>query len=151
MVYGRDPVLPTDEALSKPADHCYHDADEYRSEVLSNLQNAWSTAKKNVEQAQKGQKKQHDRKARMPTFVEGDRVFVFKPAAKSGKAYKFARPFHGPYRIKLYDNGADVRPVDRPQEASIRVLFDRLRVCPEEIPNQSWPPSLLPLLLYKIM
>ena len=49
MVYGRDPVLPTDEALSEPTDRCYHDADDFRSEVLSNLQNAWSTAKKNVE------------------------------------------------------------------------------------------------------
>ena len=78
----------------------------------------------------------------MPTFAEGDRVFVFKPAAKSGKAYKFARPFHGPYRIvKLYDNGVDVWPVDRPQEATIRVPFNRLRVCPEEIPNESWPPK----------
>ena len=76
----------------------------------------------------------------MPAFAEGDRVFVFKPAAKSGKAYKFARPFHGPYRIvKLYDNGADVRPVDRSQEAPIRVPLNRLRECPEEIPNQSWP------------
>jgi hypothetical protein len=60
MVYGCDPVLPTDEALSKPADRCYHEADDYRSEVLSNLKNAWSTTKKNVEQAQKRQKKQYD-------------------------------------------------------------------------------------------
>ena len=90
MVYGRDPVLPTDEALSKSADCCYNNTDDYRSEVLSNLQDAWARAKKNIEQAQKRQKKQHDRKVRMPAFAEGDRVFVFKPAAKSGKAYKFA-------------------------------------------------------------
>ena len=142
MVYGRDPVLPIDEALSEPADRCYQDADDYRSTVLSNLQNAWSAAKKNVEQAQKRQKKQHDKKSRMPIFSEGDRVFVFMPAAKSCKAYKFARPFHGPYRIvKLYDNGADVRPIDRPQETPIRVPFDRLRMCPEEVPNESWPPK----------
>ena len=39
----------------------------------------------------------------------------------------------------MYDNGADVRPVDRSQEAPIRVPLNRLRECPEEIPNQSWP------------
>ena len=39
-VYGRDPVLPTEEALSMPADRCYNDADDYHSEVLCNLQNA---------------------------------------------------------------------------------------------------------------
>ena len=99
MIYGRDPVLPTDEALSSPPDRCYNDADDYRSEVLYNLQDAWTRAKKKVEEAQKQQKRQYDKKSRMPVFAEGDRVFVYKPSAKSCKAYKFARPFHGPYRI----------------------------------------------------
>ena len=78
----------------------------------------------------------------MPKFMVGDRVFVFKPAARSGKSYKFARPYHGPYRIvKLYDGGADVTVVDRPKDPSIRVPFERLRVCPNEVPDVSWPPK----------
>lgn len=78
----------------------------------------------------------------MPKFSEGDRVFVFKPAAKSCKAFKFARPFHGPYRIvTLYDTGAEVRLVDRPQDPCIHIPFDRLRVCLCEIPDESWPPA----------
>ena len=61
-------------------------------------------------------------------------------AAKSGKTYKLSRPFHGPYRIvTLHDNGADVRPVDRPQDVTIRLPFARLRVCPDEIPDKSYP------------
>ena len=76
----------------------------------------------------------------MPKFAVGDRVFVYKPGAKTGKAYKFAKPFHGPYRIlTLYEGGADVTLVDRPREAPIRVPYERLRVCPEEIPDQSGP------------
>ena len=111
-----------------------------RTTTTPSLQDAWTRAKKKVEEAQKQQKRQYDKKSRMPVFAEGDRVFVYKPSAKSCKAYKFARPFHGPYRIiKLYDNGVDVRPVDRPQDSLIRVPFNRLRVCPEEIPNQIWP------------
>ena len=109
-----------------------------RYSIISN----WSKAKRNVEQAQKQQKKQFDKKPHIPIFSEGDWVLVLKPAAKSCKAYKFARPFHGLYRIvKLYDNGTDIWPVNRPQEAPIRVPFDRLWVCPEEIPNQSWAPK----------
>lgn len=78
----------------------------------------------------------------MPTWSIGDRLFVYMPAAKSGKAYKLSRPFHGPYRIiTMHDNGADVRRVDRPQDATIRVPFARLRVCPSEIPDVSWPPK----------
>ena len=41
----------------------------------------------------------------------------------------------------MHDNGVDVRRVDRPQDATIRVPFARLRVCPAEIPDVSWPPK----------
>ena len=37
------------------------------------------------------------------------------PGAKASKAYKFARPFYGPYRVvAVYDTGSEVRPVDKP-------------------------------------
>ena len=29
----------------------------------------------------------------------GERVFIYMPAANATKGYKFARPFHEPYRI----------------------------------------------------
>ena len=35
----------------------------------------------------------------VPQFSVGDRVFVYMPAAKACKAYKFTRPFNGPNRI----------------------------------------------------
>ena len=41
----------------------------------------------------------YDRQLKLSKFSVGDRVFVYVPAAKACKAYKFARPFHGPYRI----------------------------------------------------
>ena len=142
MLYGRDPVLPTEEVLSNTPDRCYIEYDDYRSQLVQNLSAAWDQARKNVAKAQQQQKKQHDKKARMPTFSVGDRVFVFMPAAKSGKAHKLARPYHGPFRIlKLHDNGAEVRPVDKPRDPPIRVSFDRLRVCPDEVPDESWPRS----------
>ena len=110
--------------------------------MVQNFSEAWAAARQNVQKAQKQQKRQHDKKTRMLTFLVGDRVFVYMPAAKSGKAYKLSRPFHGPYRIIiLHDNGANDKPVDRPQDATIRVPFARLRVCPSEIPDVSWPPE----------
>lgn len=35
--------------------------------------------------------------------------------------------------LKLFENEADVRLVDRPKQASIRVPLNRLRICPEEL------------------
>ena len=142
ILYGRDPQLPTEKALSKPTERCYLNNDDYRTELVQTLSDAWEQAQKNVKTAQRRQKTQHNRKARIPNFALRDRVFVYKPSAKSCKSYKFARPFHGPYWIiQLHDGGADVTLVDRPKEPSIRVPFERLCVCPEEVPDVSWPPK----------
>ena len=74
MLYGRDPVLPTEEALSPPVDQCYLEYDDYRSQIVNNLSEAWAKARQNIQKAQKLQKKQHDKKTRMPTFSVGERV-----------------------------------------------------------------------------
>ena len=57
MLYGRDPMLPTPETLSKPVDRCYLEADDYHSQLVQSLSEAWERARKNVEKAQKQQKK----------------------------------------------------------------------------------------------
>ena len=77
-----------------------------------------------------------------PKFHEGQRVFLFKPAEKTGPARKFARPFHGPYRIvELDSNTAKICHVDRPEEDAILVALERLQKCPEEVANDFWPPQ----------
>ena len=48
---------------------------------------------------------------------------MYMPAARSGKAYKLSRPFHGPYRIvKMHKNGAEVRPIDKPNDERLESL-----------------------------
>ena len=69
-------------------------------------------------------------------------MFVYMPAAKACKAYKFARPFYGPYQIieQSHDQtGVVVCPVDRPQADSIRVAYNRIRHCADSIPDVFWP------------
>ena len=70
----------------------------------------------------------------------GDRVFVYMLAAKATKAYKFARPFHGPYRIiEQSDTGVVVRQIDKPQAEPIRVAYNRIRHYCDSLPNKFWP------------
>ena len=65
------------------------------------------------------QQRNYNRHAQPVSLRVGEQVFLHVPSAKQGKAHKFARPFRGPYRIvNLYDNGADIRLVDRPQQAT---------------------------------
>ena len=139
LLYGRDARLPTEAALSHPRT-CYQvDLDDYKVDLVANLSDAWELARKNVQRAQKQQKRQYDYHTTKPTYHIGDRVFVYQPGSIQSKNRKFARPFHGPYRIlDLTPTNASVRPVDRPEEVPIFISLDRVRKCPPEIPDQSW-------------
>ena len=128
LLYGRDPRLPTEHILTPPGDRSTHDLDDYKSELIVRMAEAWKLARSQVEKAQQWQKKQHNRLSSDAEFHMGDRVYVYMPAEKRGKAYKFARPFRGPYCVTaLYDNGVDVQLVDKPQFGTIRVVLNRVR------------------------
>ena len=105
------------------------DLGEYGAELTEKLTEAWETAWNCIKQAQQKQKKNYDRRTAPVPFRVGQRVFVYKPAAKSGPAYKFARPFHEPYHVvELTVNNVKVRLVDRPEEEPIFVASEDVRM-----------------------
>ena len=95
-----------------------------------------------MKKAQKNQKAYYDRKSRGSNFSVGERVFLFKPAEKTGESRKLNRPYHGPYRIvEVTPNNASLCRVDKPHEEPILVALSRLRRCPEEVEDGFWPPG----------
>jgi len=124
LMYGRDPVLPT-EAMLRPPPECFNiEVDDYVYEITQRMSQAWEAAQVNVRKAQRRQKYYHDQKAKEPRIVEGDRVFLFDPAKKVGKAYKFARPFKGTYGImKLFPNGVELSLISKPNSPTIGVVL----------------------------
>ena len=140
LVYGRDPQLPTPDSLTQPRT-CYQvDLDDYKTELVTGLSEAWELARTYIKKAQARQKRTYDRRSKPPTVAVGDRAFVYMPKEATGPTHKFARPFSGPFRvIELTPTGAKVRPVDRPQDEPIFVHLDRVRHCPEEVPDTFWP------------
>ena len=142
LLYGHDPQLQTEAALSADKDRSTLGLKEYGEYVSEGLTEAWNLAKRQVAKAQLHQKRYHDQLARPPKFTIGNWVFLFKPAEKIGENRKLARPYHGPYRIvDMSTNTAYVRRVDKPQEEPILVALDCLRGCPEEVPDEFWPPD----------
>lgn len=136
LLYGRDPKLPTEAVLTPPIDRELVELDYYKSVMIVGMAEAWKLSQAHICQAEKRQKGQHDHHANNAKFSIGDRVFVYMPGEKRGKAHKFALPFHGPHRVlALYNNGADVQLVGKPGAGVIRVALNRVRQCPREIPD----------------
>ena len=136
LLYGRDPRLPTETALTAPIARAEVDLATCKEQVVQGLTEAWGLAQSHVCRVQDRQKKVHDQHAVAPSFLVGDRVFLYEPAAKSSKAHKFARPFSGPHMHMPVSERADIRPVDKPQKAAIHVSLNRLCPCPVEVVNQ---------------
>ena len=142
LLYGRDPRLPTESVLSPSKSRQLTDLKEYGTELAVKMSQAWELARQSVGKAQKRQKAFYDKRAREPNFNVGERVFLLKPAETTGANRKFARPFHGPYRITdMETNNAYIRRIDRPQDEPILVALQRLRKCPDEVADEFWPPD----------
>ena len=143
LLYGRDAQLPTEAALTHPKTRYQVDLDDYKTELVGSLSQAWELARAQVKKAQQKQKKYYDLHAKETRLQQGDRVFVYMPSEKKkkGEAHKFSCPFHGPYRvIELTANDAKVVPVNKPHSTPIFVALDRVRHCPDELPpDQYWP------------
>ena len=83
LLYGRDAQLPLEEVMCPEPTWHPIDLSDYKMELSSSMVEAWEIARTSIKKAQRRQKQQHDRKARDPKFVIGDRVFVYMPASKS--------------------------------------------------------------------
>ena len=140
LLYGRDARLPTETALSQPESPPYLvDVEDYRTHLVSRMSHAWKLAQERIQQAQKAQKTQYDRRVTGGPLKVGDRVMVYQPNDMQGKTWKLARPYHGPYRIiALTPNNAEVTLVDHPKDPAIFVSLDRVRPCYPELGDTSW-------------
>ena len=139
LLYGRDPRLPTETAVSHPTTPYQVDISDYRTELIAQLSDAWETAHQNIHIAQRKQKQQYDKRSKDVKLKVGDRVMVHMKGTIKGKAWKFSRPYHGPYRVvTVTGSNAEVRLVDDPAADSIFVSLDRVKPCYPELPDISW-------------
>ena len=112
---------------------------DYSSEVVANLSDAWALAHQNIEKAQRKQKAQHDKQSSESNLKVGDRVMVHHPNQVKGKAWKFARPYFGPYQVlSLTPTNAEVQLLNCPQDDPIFVSLSRIRRCYDEITDDLW-------------
>ena len=123
-MYGCDARLPTATNVTATTERDLVDLSDFGQSLMTNLSEARELAQKSIQNSQKKQK-QSMTKEPVLMFLEQETVFPYKPAAKSGKAYKFARPYYGPYRtVEITTNDAKICPIDSPNEEPVFVALD---------------------------
>lgn len=139
LLYGRDPRVPTSTVLTYERSPYTVDIDDYKSELMVNLSQAWKLARDNIKVAQKYQKIQYDKKTHKANLKVGDQVMVLMSTEAKGEKRKLARPFHGPFRVlTVTPTNAEVRLVDDPKAAPIFVALDRVCLCYPEQGDAIW-------------
>ena len=93
LLYGRDSGLPSEEALSQPSTPYMVDVDDYKTELVTGMTDAWKLAGEHIKEAQQWQKRQYDRRSKELDLKIGDRVMVYMSQEKKGKSRKVARPY----------------------------------------------------------
>ena len=133
------PRLPTSTALEMVNPAYLVDMEDYKTEFLVSLSKAHKIALENIRKAQTKQKEFYDRHAGDPKFRVGDRVMVYMPGDVTGKDWKLARPYHGPFRVTtITPTNAEVTLIEKPDDPSLFVSINRLRRCYPEMSDTSW-------------
>ena len=132
LLYGCDPRQLIDEALSCPSAPYVVDTDDYKSELVHGLSDAWKVAAQCIQTAQGRQKTAYDLRAKKLNYRICDRVMVHMPHESTRKAAKLARQFFGPFQILRSDLSTG------PMNLQIYVSLSCIRPFYGEIPNVSW-------------
>ena len=119
------------------------DLDDYKLDLTTGLADAWKLAQENIKVAQERQKLTYDRSPKECTVKVGQRVMVHMPSELQGKTWKFARPYHGPFRVlNVTPTNAEVCLVNDPKSDSMFVSMTRVHPCHDELPDTSWRGSI---------
>ncbi|CAC5393704.1 unnamed protein product [Mytilus coruscus] len=136
LIHGRDPVLPVEAAMCPPT-ITYTSSDDYKSEMVTRLQEAFTLAKDNLQAAQRKQKEQYDLKSDVINYAIGDKIWVFNPSTKPGLSTKLLHNWHGPYVIidKLSDVNYKIQMCDsKKSEQTVHVNRIKQFVDPDDRP-----------------
>ena len=134
LLYGREATLSTEELLFPVAERAEVSVGTYFDELTTHLSEAWALAQDNIGRAQAHQKKNFDKRAELSDYRVGDRVLLHMPSQKTGEMRKLSLPNKGPYRItKVLETGVMIVPEDRPRATPLRVNWERLRRCPDNV------------------
>lgn len=100
LLYGRNPILPTEIAFSNNQGPEYIELSDYVTEISTLIKDSWQIARRNIGKAHEVQKFNYDKRTKSINFEIGDLVYLYTPAVKVqyGQTPKFSPPMERPIR-----------------------------------------------------
>ncbi|XGW28157.1 hypothetical protein V3C99_008173, partial [Haemonchus contortus] len=140
LLYGFDPVIPLNSLPESRVRLSEIDLDDYKTELVRGMRVIRDEVARQAERYRERMKKYYDdKKAVDKSYLAkvGERVFMKMPRERShAKHPKLACEWDGPYRvIETSENSALVTKIGV-NEDPVRVQFDLLIKCPDEISDE---------------
>lgn len=98
ILLGQPMLLPIDVTLL-PTEQFVGDAQTFAKDLIDRLALTEKVIKKNIVESQEKNKVISDRKAEMPKYEVGSKVWLKNMARKPGQNHKICKPYLGPYFI----------------------------------------------------
>ncbi len=124
--HGRDAVMPIDNFLT-PYSTEPNTPQDYKSQTMKRLSDAFQLVKKNLERARLQQKQQYDKRAKNFEYQVGDKVLLDVRAVIPGVSKKLLPRFEGPYRILKICNNHNVEILPTKGEKVQLVHVNRIK------------------------
>ena len=98
LIYGRDPVFPSDLTLKVAVDQ-FGSVPDYQQQIAARLMKAHERLRTQKEVAMAKAKQYYDRRQKHVTFKPGDLVHIYWPEVGEGKAKKLLPRWRGPFKV----------------------------------------------------
>ena len=95
--------------------HITVDLADYQTKVAIGMLTAQESARAAISRAQKQQKSHPNRQAKDPEVSVGNCACMHTFLKKSGRVYKFTRPFQGPCFVEVFKNKVQLKRVGQPK------------------------------------
>ncbi|XGW09034.1 hypothetical protein V3C99_011385 [Haemonchus contortus] len=140
ILHGIDPVIPSSTMPGADVSKYKVFVDDYRTDLLNGLQLIREEVRAKNENYRAKMKEVYDKRKNVDVLslpAVGGRVFMKLPREKSrGKHPKLTIDWDGPYRVLQTDETSALITKIGSNEEAIKVQYDLLLTCPDEIPNE---------------
>ena len=137
VLFGRQMRLPLDNCLRLAQTELNPDKDKYMATYLEKVKIVQELAKENILVSQQYNKQQFDKKAKLPEFQVGEKVWLYDPVTPLGHSRKLQIHWKGPYYIvdQTSDCNFVLRNCETHKQIGYPIHSDRLKLYhePEDI------------------